>query len=303
MLNTIGHYSPLIANNQPLFYMPLKFTVLLLLLSLPLCAQQKALRFVDSKTKKPITDAYVYLDSAFVAATDFNGNVKFDMGRSYSNLIVDHVAYYKRTITRDSILIKKVYSLKKHVDVLDEVYISDRQKKDTLAGIKTNFSWGNKAATFVAYQNDSYIKRLKFRVISVFGVKGMEYLPFMANIYTYDTVTKLPGKSLLPQDIAVENKNGNKWAEADISAYKIKVPKEGICIMFILPQLDRGVHDNDFVWSKVGRIAAVPALEIAGGDKKTFSFVDNYVLNGRSYSEKWARVEGNHYMMELVLEE
>lgn len=302
MLNTIGHCSPLIVNNQPLFYMSLKFTVLFLFMALPLCAQQKALRFVDSKTKKPITDAYVYLDSAFIAATDFNGNVKFDMARSYSNLIVDHIAYNKRTIPRDSILVKKVYFLKKRADVLDEVYISDRQKKDTLVYIQTNFNRGNRAATYVAYKNDNYISRLKFRVISVFGVKGMEYLPFMANIYTYDTVTKLPGRPLLPADIAVENKNGNKWAEVDVSAYKIKVPKEGVCIVFIIPEKEKVTYD-EFVWSKVGRIAAVPALEIAGGDEKTFSFIYRYIMDGRAYSNKWARVKNNHYMMELVLEE
>jgi len=282
--------------------MPFRIIIFLVAAVFSATAQQKALRFVDADTKRPVVDADVYADSLFIAATDANGNVKVDISGSYKNLIIKHVSYEKRVVSRDSLAVQKVYQLKKFAHVLDEVVLNNLGKQDSLVGPQLNFSWGDKAATYIAYSNDHFISKLRFRVTNFGGVKGMNYLPFMANIYTYDTITRLPGKPLLPQDILVENKDGNKWAEADVSSYRLKVPKEGICITFIIPAKDRGTAD-DFVWSKVGRIAAVPALEIADGDKKEFSFLYGYVLNGRAYINEWCRVKRKHYMMEIDLEE
>jgi hypothetical protein len=79
---------------------------------------------------------------------------------------------------------------------------------------------------------------LKFRVTNTHGVKGLNFLPFKANVYALDSITKLPGKPLLPQDIVVENKNGATWATIDISKYDIKVPRQGACVVFIIPGLE-----------------------------------------------------------------
>ncbi len=265
-------------------------------------AQQKLLRFVEKGTGKPVQDADVYTDTSFIAATNYNGNVKVDINGNFSDLIVNHVNYEKRTIPRDSLAVQKVYQLKKLAHVLDEVVLNSKSQNDSLADVKHNFHWGEKAATFIARQNDNYISKIKYRVTNVGGVKGLNYLPFKANIYTYDTLTKLPGTALIPYDILVENKTGADWAVADVSAYKVKVPKEGLCVVFIIPLKDKITYD-DFVWSRWGRIAAVPALEFAGNSKNSFSFLYDFVFTGTNYIMAWRRVKSKYYKIEIELTE
>ena len=265
-------------------------------------AQQKTLRFIDSTGKTTVADADVYTDSVFIGATNYNGYIKVDINGNYKNLIVSHIAYQKRVIPRDSLLVRRLYTLTKNRNVLDEVLISDAIRKDTMAIFHSNFSWGDMAATYIKYENDKYIKNLQFRVINFAGVKGMNYLPFAANLYEYDTITKLPGKPLLDQEIVVENKKGDKWAVADVSQYKIKVPKSGACIIFIIPHKEFVTHD-DFVWAKGGRIAIAPTLQGGPVDNDKFSFIYNYYFNGHDYEKKWQLVKRLYYKMKLEFEE
>lgn len=276
---------------------------LVLLLAAPVAfAQQKLFRFVEKGTGKPVADADVYTDTTFVSATNYNGNVKVDINGDYKSLIINHVNYEKRVIPRDSLAVQKVYQLKKRANVLDAVVLDSKSQNDSLADVKQNFFWGERAATFIARQNDNFINKIKFRVTNVGGVKGLNYLPFMANIYSYDTITKLPGTPLIPDDILVENKTGADWAVADVSAYKIKVPNEGLCVVFIIPLKDK-ITDDELVWSRWGSIPAVPALTFAGNSKNHFSFLYDYIFTGTRYVWAWRRVKRKYYKIEIELAE
>jgi len=273
-----------------------------LLITSSLCAQQKGLRFIDAKTGIPVADADVYTDSTFIAPTNFNGNVKVDISGNYKTLIVSHVAYYRRIIPRDSLAVKKVYTLKKRADVLQEVFIDNGKPQDsTISGI-TQFSHGAKGATFIIPPLNSIITKIKFRVVDGYGVKGMRFLPFKANIYEMDSVTKLPGKQLLPNDVLVENKKGADWAIVDVSAYKLKLPEHGACLVFIVPPYSDGLYTTRTVWSEVGEIDAAPQLKSEATFKKYQSFYyyqlpfDNALRNFPGF--KWRVVKNRRYMIE-----
>lgn len=241
--------------------MLLRFLVLAIFSGTALFAQQKTLRFIDGASSSPVIDADVYTDLTFVTTTNYNGNIKIDITGNYTHLTIDHVAYEKRTIPRDSLLIKKVYKLKKRVGVLDEVVVDKELQIDSTANRHANFSYGMKAATLIIPPANSYVTKLKFRVINTLGVKGLNFLPFKANIYALDSVTHLPGKPLLPQEVVVENKNGDDWAVVDVSAYKLKLPPQGACVVFIIPLYEEGLYKTFWIQSTEGLISAVPMLD------------------------------------------
>lgn len=273
-----------------------------LLITSSLCAQQKGLRFIDAKTGIPVADADVYTDSTFITATTFNGNVKVDITGNYKTLIVSHIAYYKRIIPRDSLDVKKVYTLKKRADMLQEVFIDNSKPQDTTTNGNTNFWFGDRAATLIVPPANSFISKIKFRVENIAGVKGLNFLPFRANIYELDSVTKLPGKQLLPNDVLVENKKGADWAVVDVSAYRLKLPERGACLVFIIPTYDEGFYKQPEILSKIGRIAPVPHLKKESGSKKQRSFLyhqlpfDNALRNFPGF--KWRVVKNRRYMIE-----
>ncbi|RYG39854.1 MAG: hypothetical protein EOO01_28685, partial [Chitinophagaceae bacterium] len=66
---------------------------------------------------------------------------------------------------------------------------------------------------------------------------------------------------MLAQDVLVENKNGADWAVVDISAYKLQLPKQGACLVFIIPEWDEGFYTVRTISSRIGAIDAVPYLK------------------------------------------
>ena len=270
-------------------------------------AQPKLFRFLDGATNTPLQDADVYTDSVFVGATNYNGNIKIDASGKYNSVIISHVNYYRRIIPKDSLAIKKVFKVTKRDNVLDEVVVDSRTDKDSTTLPYSNFSFGMKIASPVKASAGDKITALKFRVTNAHGVKGLNFLPFKANVYALDSITKLPGKPLLPQDIVVENKNGATWAIIDISKYHIKVPKQGACVVFVIPgleSLDEGFYKTFTVMSKVGAISAVPYLKLERGSDKNSGFIyDSFIdMNtGITSPQVWKRIKGARYIMDVEI--
>lgn len=271
-------------------------------------AQPKLFRFIEKETNKPIPDADMYTDSVFVGATNYNGNIKIDVSGSYKNVIVNHVAYEKRVIPKDSLAIRKVYAMMKLNYVLDDVVVDSRTDKDSTTSLYGSFSYGMKIASPLKAPVGEKLTILKFRVTNTQGVKGLNFLPFKANVYALDSITKLPGKPLLPHDIVVENKSGATWATTDISKYDIKVPREGACVVFIIPgleSLDEGFYKTFTVMSKVGAISAVPYLKWERTSHKNSGFIYDGFLDvntGVTSSQMWKRINKARYIIEAETE-
>lgn len=264
-------------------------------------AQQKLLRFVEAGTGKPVVDAAVYADSVFVAGTNYNGNVRIT-NSNFKNLIVDHINYKKRIIPGDSLALKKVYTVVKLNNVLDEVVLDAKADKDSTTGAYWNFTYGMKAANRIDAPTGSTITKLKFRLTNGTnsGVKGLNFLPFMANVYELDSITGLPGKPLLANDVLVENKSGADWALADISAFKITIPAHGACVIFIIPEYEEGgIYKTFWISSKKGLISAVPNLKQKGTLKKlNGSYLYANFVDGYAGGSHWKATSHIKFMME-----
>lgn len=271
-----------------------KFLLFAFLIAVNAFAQPKLFRFIEKETGKPVMDADVYTDSVFVGTTNYNGNVKIDLSGSYSTAIVKHIAFEKRVIPKDSLAVQQVYFMKKHDYMLDEVFVDSRTDKDTMVGHSVNFSWGDRVATYIPGEKDGTITTLRFAVKTLGGVKGLNFLPFKANLYQYDTKTKLPGKPLLKEDILVTNPNGDYWAEIDISKLNIATPPEGIFVAFVIPEWEEGIYKTQFIQAKFGTISAVPALHRRLSSKDHFS-----CLYTRGDNPRWEVVRHICYKMEL----
>lgn len=76
-------------------------------------------------------------------------------------------------------------------------------------------------------------------------MKGLKYLPFSANIYSVDTLTKLPKDPIIKEKIIVRKKDNKYWVKVDVSEYQIKIPPEGLFI--IMEILDKDTYKGQIV--------------------------------------------------------
>ena len=115
------------------------------------------------------------------------------------------------------------------------------------------------AATYIPAGDDTEkeIKNLKYWVVDDFGVKNLKFLPFKAALYSVDTVTGRPGEKVY-ESAVIKKGDNKKWTVIDIASQHIKMPKEGIFIVFEI--LDVSDYKQQFVMAKFGTIDAVPAL-------------------------------------------
>ncbi|MDQ6472480.1 hypothetical protein RB619_17700 [Flavobacterium sp. LHD-80] len=172
-----------------------------------------------------------------------------------------------------------IFSQEKLDDVIVNSNFKSKQELsffEKLNSFETNFSWNNKAATYIPKGSENKeIKKLLFSVSDCHGVKNLKYLPFKVNLYTVDSL-KMPGKPILEQDILVKKDDNEYWTKVDISKFKITIPEEGIFIVFII--LEEKEYPTDFIYSKIGLISAVPAL-------KAYKYSKTYIRKSYRYSQ------------------
>ncbi|ESU29690.1 hypothetical protein FLJC2902T_01630 [Flavobacterium limnosediminis JC2902] len=233
-------------------------------------------------------------------------NGKFEMPNEYVNNIdyveVSSIGFEKKV----SKIVSDTIFLDDYSNQLSEVIVNSKSKiKDELSffeklkSFETNFSWNAKAAVYIPKSNDNkYVKNLLFAVSDFGGVKNLKYLPFKVNLYTVDSLG-FPYKPILEKDILVTKTDTEKWTTVDVSKFKVAIPDEGFFVVFII--LDGKDYKTDFVWSKHGSIAAVPAL-------KAYKYNKNYIRKSylcRPYnyallnkSDAWT-LEKLHYMIDI----
>ena len=253
--------------------MPARLTKIFLLCILGYCqiinAQKLPLKVLSLKDSLAIEKVNVFADDKFIGETNANGELTIRVG--FNKISLTHVSYEKLEV--DSLVLRMVYSvyLTPSKYELKEVVIGKERDKNYSS---VNFGWNDKAATFIPFENKASIKKIKFRVRDYSGVKGLKYLSFKANFYTVGEDGR-PAIPLIENDLLVENKEGRNWAALDVSNYNIKVPEEGLFLVFVIPE--REFYDIDFIQAKVGVISAVPLLSRASRTDDRFSYRLEYM--------------------------
>lgn len=213
---------------------------------------------------------------------------------------------YKKIVTK---FLLQSYFLNDNVEDLNEIVIPKKSNAkqelsffEKLNSVPINFSWEGKAAVFIPKVNgDSQIKKVLFGVSDFGGVKNLKYLPFKFNLYTKDSLG-YPDKPLLEKDILIAKKDSKIWTKVDVSSYNLKMPNDGVFIVFILLKQEEYKYKNDeFISSKIGAIAAVPALRAYRYQKdyirKSYYF-HNYFYLPLQKSNIWT-LEECHYWMDI----
>lgn len=99
------------------------------------------------------------------------------------------------------------------------------------------------------------------------------YIPFMVNLMTYDTLTKLPKDKIFDEDLLVGKKRG-ETIEIDLSKFDlVGFPKEGICVIVSVYHTEY-YNNNGF---------NPPAFDVANGNLAGFR---EYV-RGLAIGDQW----------------
>ncbi|WP_456438713.1 hypothetical protein [Psychroserpens sp.] len=289
--------------------MKLIFTVFsILFFQFSICQETKVL---DFNSNQPIENVSISIDKKFIGYFDSNGDFKIEEGVKYNSISFSHLSYETLSIEREHFNGQVVYLVSKS-ETLDEVEIDGKKKYSLARGVlggtgllggRTHLGWDSKAVTFIPFEEEGEITKLTYRLVDVLGVKGLKYLRFKANLYTIDTITRLPEKKLIEEDIITSNKNGDRVFLLDVSKYNIQMPKEGVFVAFIILNYDE--YNVKGVMSKGGQICATPAIKtrVRKNKEKRFSvkYTKGYYDSKLTY--KWNKIDDYFYVMGLEVEQ
>lgn len=273
--------------------MSARLTKIFLLCILGYCqiinAQKLPLKVLSLKDSLAIEKVNVFVDDKFIGETNAHGELTVKI--SFNKIRLTHVSYELLEVDSLALRMKSLVYLRPSQYELNEVVIGKERDKNYSS---VNFGWNDKAATFIPFEDKGIIKKIKFRVRDYSGVKGLKYLPFKANIYTVGDDGR-PAAPLIENDLLVENKEGKNWAGADVTNYNIKVPEEGLFLVFIIPE--REFYDIDFIQAKVGVISAVPLLSRASRTDDRFSYRLEYASGCECYM--WFFEKYHYFKMDV----
>ncbi len=274
---------------------------------------QKKYYDFSQKTKKKVSKAHItlfgYQNKVVISDSLGLFNIKKTWLKNTDSIKISALGYQTLTLYD---LKETTYYLEEHIELLDEVILSTTKKKysnttslfNKLNKRATNLIWNGISAVYIPQsKKNKKIKNLLYRVVDFRGVRGIQYLPFKANIYSVDPKTGLPGKPIL-NDIITKKKYGQKWAKVPIVSYNITIPKEGIFV--ILKVLDQSEYELDFLQSDIGIIEAVPALLYHKYDpnyiRKSYRYTNyTYYKNEgyKIYPKKAWRLQHRHYLIDV----
>lgn len=242
-----------------------------------------------------------------ISISNNKGKFQFkDFGKNeIQSVEVSHISFNSKKINK---FVDTIF-LDEKINHLSDVIISSKKQanKLSLSPLKKlfteerNFSWDESIAVFVPQElenKEKKIKKLLYAVSDYGGVKGLKYQPFSANVFSVDTITKLPKEPIIKGKIIVKKENEKFWVEVDVSEYNIKIPKEGIFIVMEL--LDKDVYDGLIVQSNKGLISAVPAIKVYAFDEDFVrkSYMKGRYIIGEDEENIWIEKKC-HYLMDV----
>lgn len=221
----------------------------LILLLLPILAQAqdvRVYRLLSEKDSVAIKDAYIRVDGKAVAISDAFGEFKI-MTEAFKKLSITHLNYIEKNISYQDLKEVKDIVLQGKNETLEEITLTHKKRKikrvlphqstwsrlAVMKGHKANFD--AMYATYLPNKSpnmDAIIKTILIEThIGIWGDPNKQYMPFLVNLYSVDTLTQLPKDKLLFDTYLVAKKDENqKYVEVDIKEHRIEFPKEGIFV-------------------------------------------------------------------------
>ena len=204
-------------------------------------AQTKSIIILDEITKKPLPFATIEcFGKKWGSYADTAGKIKIEKDLlANDTMVISFVGYDSKTYDYSN-LPQQVFLISKK---LPDVVISTCNKVEKkIAGLKKNgagtgFGFGSKpeGKTWGSYISNAegksgYIQSL-FYIAKRGWDKDSKLAPTRLRIFEYDTIKKLPGIELTPDEIIFTPGHFGKNT-MDMSMYKMKMPVNGIVVCF-----------------------------------------------------------------------
>lgn len=225
-------------------------------------SQEKKI-FIFSEDRLPIEDAEIYIEDSIKFVSNKSGLFKINKYDLYKKIKIKHLNYKSNEI--DSLfMIDTIFLIQKN-NILNEVELVIKKKNlknKTLyppnsilselgyyKGWSTTFS--SEYATYISNEEKiiAKIKSIKIELMKGHWQKREAlYMPFKVNLYTIDTITKMPQKKIIDEGILIKKDKSNE-IEVDISEYDLDFPQNGIFVSVDILSSDY-YYNNGFRFNK-----------------------------------------------------
>jgi hypothetical protein len=198
---------------------------------------------------KKLNDVNVYFDDHSSTKTDVSGF--FTIIEPFKILKITHLGYETKSLTNTDLISVDTIFLEEESIILKEVTLNIKHDKKVVLPkpkiidkLKTfnNFypNFDSDLAVYIPNENnvDYRINKILISVKRKYrGPIETERLPFYVNLMSIDSITKLPLKKIMKQDLWVRNLNNDDILEINLDE-KYIFPNEGVFVVVNIPNID-----------------------------------------------------------------
>lgn len=224
----------------------MRFFIFFMLFVVQLKAQQEVLfegYVYDNKTKEPIPYVNLsFLNTLKGTSTDDNGYFFLDIPTAYlaKQVHISSLGYKDTIVNAKSVFLAKQFYLVEESFELDEVVLvqdyGDSEVLNPITSYSLTSGFSSSSTPWVLalyFPNLGAVKKYVNKITIFFQQNNKftrETSKFRLRIYDVDPITKKPKNNLLRKSVVLETYKSKEYVSIDMSAFNIKVPKEGIYI-------------------------------------------------------------------------
>jgi len=258
-----------------------------LFLLMPFCYCQNSSNFklLNKRDSSSISNAHIIINNKLLEISDSLGCFFLMDKQQFNKIRIRHINFEDKLLTYSEVIKKDTVFMIPSNQKLEEINILTKNYEKTsilpkqsvfskvgyFKGHKANFN--SQYATFI--HNDDFNEAIIEKIIiephkGYWGDPDKQFMPFKVNLYSVDTINRLPLNKLIPKSIFtrkehLKNKVNNKYISVDIRDLLITFPKEGV---FVVVEVFKRIN-----YEKYYHISnEPPAFKIIKKKKKSKSF-------------------------------
>lgn len=225
----------------------------LLFLLMPFCYGQNSSSFklLNKKDSSSISNAHIFIDDKLLQISDSLGIFSLNHEQQFDKIHISHINFedklltYSESIEKDKIFMTPLNHNLEEVNILTKNYEKTSILPKQSVFSKVGYFKGHRAnsnsqyATFIPNNdfNEATIEKIIVEPHKGYwGDPDKQFMPFKVNLYSVDTINKIPLKKIIHSSILTRKNDSNnntqkKYVMVDIRDYNIDFPKEGVYVV------------------------------------------------------------------------
>jgi hypothetical protein len=235
--------------------MNLKFLVLLFS---TITFAQKRILVIDKENRNPIVNVAILINDTVKYASNDEGFFLIKNKDLKKEISLKHVSY--ETINLNELVNVDTIFFEKKINKLNEIILVNKKNKELIIlppnSIISEFGFykghnTNLDTQYVTYIPNEIVSEYKIKSIIIELKKGhwksenLNLMPFKLNLYSVDSILKIPLEKLIDESIYTKKENKNKII-IDVSDYNIDFKKGGIFVSVEILDIEEYVKDGFF---------------------------------------------------------